>query len=70
LSIDITYRNTLRGAPRWVHGFSWGVTGAFTLLLVALYIIYRDTDVWMILTSTQLPTKHGFNEALHGSIYR
>jgi len=63
-------RNTLRGAPRWVHGFSWGVTGVFMLVLVVLYIIYLDTNVWMILCDVPLPTKHGFNEALHGSIYR
>ena len=28
-------RNTLRGAPRWVHGFSWGLFGAFAFLLVS-----------------------------------
>jgi len=66
----MTNRNTLRGAPRWVHGLSWGVFGAFTLVLVVLYLIYRDTDVWMILCDTPLPAKHGFNEALHASIYR
>lgn len=66
----MTDRNTLRGAPRWVHGLSWGICGVFTLLLTALYLIFRDTDVWMILTDTPLPTKHGFNEGLHGSIYR
>lgn len=70
MSTEMTVRNTLRGAPPWVHGFTWGVFGAFTLLLVVLYLIYRDTDVWMILTDTPLPTKHGFNEALQGSIYR
>jgi hypothetical protein len=70
VSIDVTNRNTLRGAPRWVHGFAWGITGAFTLVLAVLYLIYRDTDVWMILCDAPLPTKHGFNEALHGSIYR
>jgi len=66
----MTDRNNLWGAPRWVHGFSWGILGTFTLLLVVLYVIYRNTDVWMILCDTPLPTKHGFNEALHGSIYR
>ena len=66
----MTGRNTLRGAPRWVHGLSWGIFGAFTLVLVVLYLIYRDTDVWMILCDTPLPAKHGFNEALHASIYR
>jgi len=69
-SNDMTDRNTLRGAPRWVHGFSWGIFGVFTVLLVVLYLIYRDTDVWMILCDTPLPAKCGFNEALHGSIYR
>jgi len=44
----MTERNTLRGAPCWVHGFSWGVTGTFTALLVVLYLIYRDTDMWTI----------------------
>lgn len=70
MSIDVTDRNTLRGAPRWVHGFSWGIFGTFTLVLVVLYLIYRDIDVWMILCDKPLPAKHGFNEALHGSIYR
>jgi hypothetical protein len=70
MHIHTTERNTLRGAPWWVHGFSWGITGAFTLLLVILYFIYRDTDVWMILSDTPLRTKHGFNEAVYGSIYR
>ena len=40
------------------------------LLLVVLHLIYRDTDVWMILCDRPLPMKHVFNEALHGSIYR
>ncbi|HNT86287.1 MAG TPA: ceramidase domain-containing protein [Candidatus Hydrogenedentes bacterium] len=63
-------RNTLRGAPRWVHGFAWGVTGAFTFLLVVLYLIYRDTDVWLILSDTPLRKEHAFNEAVYGGIYR
>ncbi|MBI1320782.1 MAG: hypothetical protein GC168_17800 [Candidatus Hydrogenedens sp.] len=66
----IPERNTLRGAPLWVHAFCWGVCGGFTLLLVGLYVIYRDTDVWMILMDSPLPAKHAFNEALYGSIYR
>jgi len=70
LSIDESKRNTLRGAPAWVHVFPWALTGAFTLLLVLLYLIYRDTDVWMILSDTPLQTKHAFHEAVYGSIYR
>jgi len=63
-------RNTLRGAPLWVHGFAWGTSGAILLVLVVLYLIYRDTDVWMILTDTPLRREHGFNEAVHASIFR
>ncbi len=70
MRIDETQRNTLRGAPAWVHVFAWGTTGAVTLLLVILYLIYRDTDVWMVLSDTPLRTKHAFNEAVYGSIYR
>lgn len=70
MSIKETDRNTLRGAPLWVHGFSWGISGAFLLVLVMLYLIYRDTDVWRILSDTPLQTKHAFNEAVYGSIYR
>lgn len=39
-------------------------------MLVVLYIICRDANGWMILCDTPLPTKHGFNEALHGSVDR
>ena len=70
LNIDESHRNTLRGAPAWVHAVPWGLTGAITLVLVILYLIYRDTDVWMILSDTPLRTKHAFNEAVYGSIYR
>lgn len=55
MSIDTIDRNTLRGAPRWVHGFSWGITGAFTLLLIVLYLIYRNTDVWLFLQNWTEP---------------
>lgn len=70
MTIDETKRNTLRGAPAWVHAVPWGLTGAFTLVLVILYLIYRDTDVWMILSDTPLRTQHAFNEMVYGSIYR
>lgn len=40
------------------------------LLLVVLYFIYRDTDVWMLLSDSPLRKKHAFNEAVYGSIYR
>lgn len=70
MSIDESRRNTLRGAPAWVHILPWSLTGALLLLLVVLYLFYRDTDVWMILSDTPLRTKHAFNEAVYGSIYR
>ncbi len=70
MRVEESKRNTLRGAPAWVHVFPWAVTGAITFLLVILYFIYRDTDVWMILSDTPLRTKHAFNEAVYGSIYR
>lgn len=70
MSIEESKRNTLRGAPAWVHALPWGLCGAITLLLVILYLIYRDTDVWMVLSDTPLRTKHAFNEAVYGSIYR
>jgi hypothetical protein len=70
LRIDETQRNTLRGAPAWVHALPWGLCGVITLVLIVLYLIYRDTDVWMILSDTPLRTKHSFHEAVYGSIYR
>lgn len=63
-------RNTLRGAPLWVHLFAWGASGALLLFLVLLYLVYRDTDVWLVLSDTPLRSKHAFNEAVYGSIYR
>jgi hypothetical protein len=70
MRFDETKRNTLRGAPAWVHILPWSLCGAFALLLVLLYLIYRDTDVWMILSNNPLPANHPFNEAIYGSIYR
>ena len=64
LLIEESNRNTLRGAPAWVHIVPWAVTATITLLLVILYFIYRDTDVWMVLSDTPLRTKHAFNEAV------
>lgn len=70
MSIQESQRNTLRGAPAWVHAVPWGLTGAITLLLVILYLIYRDTDVWMNYSNHPLGGKHAFNELVYGSIYR
>lgn len=70
MSIDESRRNTLRSAPAWVHAVSWGIFGAITLVLVILYIVYRDTDVWKSLSDAQVGGRHAFNEAIYGSIYR
>lgn len=70
MNYEIAERNTLRGAPAWVHVFSWGTCGVFTLALVVLYLLYRDTDVWLVLSGNPLPENHPFNEAIYGSIYR
>lgn len=70
MNIDESRRNTLRGAPAWVHVVPWGLCGAITLVLVILYLVYRDTDVWRLMSDAQVGGRHAFNEAIYGSIYR
>lgn len=70
MRVEESKRNTLRGAPAWVHVVPWAITGAITLLLVILYLIYRDTDVWMKYSNHPIGGKHAFNELVYGSIYR
>ena len=64
------HRNTLRGAPRWVHGFTWGLFGAFTLLLLVLYYFYRDTDVWFLWFENPPKSRGTFAETIRPSIFR
>jgi len=64
------HRNTLRGAPRWVHGLAWGAFGVITLILLVLFLFYRDTDVWLLWMGNEPKTSHAFNEAVHSSIFR
>lgn len=63
-------RNTLRAAPRWVHGFTWGLFGAFTLLLLVLYYFYRDTDVWFLWFENAPGARGTFAETIRPSIFR
>ncbi len=64
------HRNTLRGAPRWVHGFALGTFGAITLALLVLYFFYQDTDVWSLWMGYALKSRHAFAEATHPGIFR
>lgn len=63
-------RNTLREAPRWVHGFAWGVFGVITFALLVLYGLYRDTDVWFLWFGNPLKTQHAFAETIRPGIFR
>jgi len=67
---DSPKRNTLRGAPFWVHAFALGTFGIVTLALLILYYIYRDTDVWYLWAAQPLQLQHAFNEAVQPSIFR
>ncbi len=63
-------RNTLLEAPLWVHAITWGTFGALTLILLALYFYYQETDVWFLWLGHPLPENHVFNEATRASIFR
>jgi hypothetical protein len=63
-------RNALRDAPFAVHAIALGTFCALTLLLLALFLYYRDTDVWLQWAGRPLKLKHAFNEAVRGSIFR
>ncbi len=64
------HRNTFSGAPRRVHGFTWGIFGAFTFLLVVLYYFYGNTDVWFLLYENTLKSSGSFAETPRPSIFR
>jgi hypothetical protein len=64
------HRNTLSGAPRWVHGFTWGVFGAFTLALLVLYYFYGNTDVWFLWFEDSPKSRGSFAETIRPSIFR
>lgn len=49
---------------------AWGTFGVVALALLVLYNLYRETDVWYLWTGEPLKTKHAFNEAIRGSIFR
>jgi len=36
----------VNGLPWWVHGVAWGTFIALTLVLVAVFLAYRDVNVW------------------------
>lgn len=66
---DSPQRNRLRDAPPALHAFVWGLFGALTLLLLALYAVYRDTDLWAQLGYPP-PGHSPFAEAIRGSVFR
>lgn len=70
MTTNPTPRNSLRGAPWQVHAFSWGVFGIITLVLLALYTAYRDTDVWYLWAGDQLKARGTFAELVRASIFR
>ena len=64
------HRNSLREAPLWVHGFAWGAYGLITFVLLVLFCLYRDTDIWFIWMGYPLKDRSAFTEAMHSSIFR
>jgi hypothetical protein len=63
-------RNTLRGAPRWVHGLAWGTFGVITLALLVLFLLYRDTDLWLRWTGNIPKSEGTFAEAVRPGVFR
>jgi len=63
-------RGAFRDAPLWVHGVALGSFGVIALCLLVLYLVYRDTDVWLLWTGTPLASQHAFAEAVRAGIFR
>jgi hypothetical protein len=62
--------NTLSKAPRWVHGYAWSIFGALFLILLVLYIIYKDTDIWYIWFGNEPKDSGAFAESITPGIFR
>lgn len=64
------YRNTLNKAPRWVHGYTLSIFGVLVLILLVLFVIYRETDIWYLRFGSELKDHHAFAEAITPGIFR
>ncbi len=63
-------RNTLNKAPGWVHAYTWSIFGVLFLVLLVLFILYRDTDIWYLWFGNQPKDQHAFAEAITPGIFR
>lgn len=64
------HRYTFFEAPCWVHGFALGGSGVVCSILLVLFFLYSDTDVWFLWFGNSLPADHVFAEAIHPGIFR
>lgn len=64
MSQTINNENDLRNAPGWVHITAWGSFGVISLILLILYFLYRETDVWFLLLNNEARSTHVFGEAI------
>lgn len=63
-------RNTLGKAPRWVHGYTWSIFGGLFIILLVLFIIYKDTDIWYLWFGKEPKERGAFAEAITPGIFR
>jgi hypothetical protein len=63
-------RSTFTEAPCWVHGFALGSFGVIMSILLVLFLLYKDTDIWFLWYGYSLPDDHVFAEAIHPGIFR
>lgn len=64
------HRNSFFDGPCWVHGLVWGSFGVIMSIMLALFVLYRDTDIWFLCYGYSLPADHVFAEAIHPGIFR
>lgn len=64
------YRNSFFDGPCWVHGLAWGCFGVIMTIMLVLFVLYKDTDIWFLCYGYSLPEDHVFAEAIHPGIFR
>lgn len=66
----LNHRNTLRQAPGWVHGIVWSIFGGIFFILLILFCLYQDMDIWFLWMGHSPKPTGAFAEAVHPGIFR
>ncbi len=63
-------RNKLNEAPHWVHVYTWSIFGTLFLVLLVLFILFRNTDIWYLWYGNEPEDHHAFAEVVTPGIFR